>query len=180
MCSNTVVIYKSKYGSTKKYAVWISEELNADLIERSKVKVDDLLKYETIIYGGSLHAVGIKGFDIIKNNITELKDKNIILFSVGAAPIRQDTIDAVRKGNINDDNLKDVNLFCFRGAFNFQQLDFVDRNLMRLLKLKIERNPTKTENEIQLLAAYETPVDFTAKDAIAPLIQYSRENCINT
>ncbi|NLE01149.1 MAG: flavodoxin, partial [Fibrobacter sp.] len=50
-----IVVYKSKYGTTKRYAEWIAEEVKADLFEQSAVSVEDLLKYDIIVYGGSLH-----------------------------------------------------------------------------------------------------------------------------
>lgn len=49
-----VVIYGSKYGTTEKYAKWISEELNCDLFSYKSIKKDNLLNYDTIIYGGGL------------------------------------------------------------------------------------------------------------------------------
>ena len=51
---STAVIYKSKYGSTKKYAEWIGEELECDVLETGSVSADTLKKYDTIIYGGGL------------------------------------------------------------------------------------------------------------------------------
>ena len=50
--SNTIIVYESKYGSTKKYAEWLSEELSCDLVEKKKTNIDELLNYDTIIYGG--------------------------------------------------------------------------------------------------------------------------------
>lgn len=67
--SDIAVIYKSKYGSTKQYAEWISEALKADLFERGNIKYENLYKYKTIIFGGGLYASGIIGFDIIKKNL---------------------------------------------------------------------------------------------------------------
>jgi flavodoxin len=55
----TLVVYKSKTGYTKKYAEWIAEELSADILEVSKVNINILASYDTVIFGGSLHAVGI-------------------------------------------------------------------------------------------------------------------------
>ena len=52
--NNTVVIYESKYGSTKSYAQWIAEELSCPLFERKKFNPKDFEKYEVIIYGGGL------------------------------------------------------------------------------------------------------------------------------
>lgn len=53
----TVVIYKSRYGHTEKYAKWLSEKLNADLLfEASQIKGLDFSRYDNIIYGGGLYA----------------------------------------------------------------------------------------------------------------------------
>lgn len=67
----TVVVYKSISGFTKKYAEWIAEELETDLLRLEKNDIDILLKYDIIIYGGCLHAVGISGVNIIKNNFNK-------------------------------------------------------------------------------------------------------------
>ncbi len=52
----TIVVYKSKSGYTKTYAEWISSELNCDLKCAEDIKIDELLKYDVIIYGGGLYA----------------------------------------------------------------------------------------------------------------------------
>ena len=41
---NAIVIYKTKYGSTKTYAEWISEELNCKIAEQSLVTANELEK----------------------------------------------------------------------------------------------------------------------------------------
>ena len=40
----TVVIYKSRYGYTEKYAKWLSEKLNADLFEAAEIRSLDFSK----------------------------------------------------------------------------------------------------------------------------------------
>ena len=76
--SKTVVIYKSKYRSAKRYAEWIAEETNGDLFDGSEIKAEDMLKYDTIVYGGSLYAVGILGISLIKKNFDKRKESNYI------------------------------------------------------------------------------------------------------
>ena len=39
----TIVIYKSKYGSTKDYAKWISEELGCKCYDAKEVKAESIL-----------------------------------------------------------------------------------------------------------------------------------------
>ena len=72
---NAIVIYKTKYGSTKTYAEWIAEELCCEAVDAKSVKIEDLLKYDTIIYGGGLYAEVINGVSLITKNIKSLKAK---------------------------------------------------------------------------------------------------------
>ena len=80
--NKTIVIYKSKYGSTKQYAKWIAQEVKGDLFENSEVDVSDLQDYDNIVLGGSLHAVGIKGVKVLTENFDRLKDKQLIVLSL--------------------------------------------------------------------------------------------------
>ncbi len=109
----TVVVYKSISGFTKKYAEWISEELEADLFGIEKIDIDTLLKYDIIIYGGNLHAVGISGVKIIKSNFNELRDKHIIIFTTGASPSKESTISEIRDSNFSVEEQKQVNFIIF-------------------------------------------------------------------
>ena len=52
-----------------------------------------------IIFGGSLHAVGINGIKLIKENLSLLADKKIIVFAVGASAPKEGIVDEIRKRN---------------------------------------------------------------------------------
>lgn len=171
-----LVLYKSKYGSTKRYAEWIANDTNADLLEVSMVKVSDLLKYDLIIFGGFLHAVGISGVKIITDNFQKIMDKKVVIFAVGCSPEREDAISHVSSSNFTKEMKEKISFFYLRGAFNYDKLDFVDKMMMKALKLKLERKKEKEldEDSKGLLACYDNPVDWTDKGAIAPIIK-----CIN-
>ena len=66
---STIVIYKTKYGSTKTYADWIAEELVCESVDAKSVKIEDLEKYDTIVYRGGLYAE-------MKKLLVELCDVN--------------------------------------------------------------------------------------------------------
>ena len=170
----TAVIYKSQTGFTKKYAEWIAEELLTDIFEVSKVTSDMLIQYDTIIYGGSLHAVGISGVKLITENINILKDKKVIVFATGASPERENVINEVRDKNFTLDQQKKIKFFYLRGGFNYKGLKMVDKFLMQLLKFKIKSKKREelTSDEIGMLAVYDKPVDFTKKKDIDKIIDY--------
>ena len=69
---STIVIYRSKYGSTKKYAEWIAEELGCNILEFKEAKIENLMKYDTIIYGGGLYAEVINGVYLLTKNFDKL------------------------------------------------------------------------------------------------------------
>ncbi|MEA3343249.1 MAG: flavodoxin domain-containing protein [archaeon] len=169
----TVVVYKSMSGFTKKYAEWIAQDLRADL-SGAKIDVDKLLKYDNIIYGGSLHAGGISGVNSIKNNLKELRDKNIIIFTTGASPPKESTISEVMDSNFSVEEQKQIQFYYFRGGFDFNKLNFINKILMTLFKLKIQLKRDKTSDEKGMLAAYSKPVDFTKKENIKELLEYVR------
>ena len=170
----TVVVYKSISGFTKKYAEWIAEELEADLLGVEKIGISILLKYDIIIYGGSLHAVGISGVNIIKNNLNKLKDKNIIIFTTGASLPKESIVSEVKGNNFSVKEQKQIQFYYFRGGFDFNKLNFTNKILMTLLKWKIKLKRHKTPDEKGMLAAYSKPMDFTKKKNIGELLEYVR------
>jgi len=170
----TVVVYKSISGFTKKYAEWIAEELEADLLRLEKKDINILLKYDIIIYGGSLHAVGISGVNIIKNNLNKLRDKNIIIFTTGASLPKESIVSEVRDSNFSVEEQKQIQFYFFRGGFDFNKLDLINKILMTLLKWKIKLKRHKTPDEKGMLAAYSKPMDFTKKENIKELLEYVR------
>ena len=57
------------------------------MIDAKNVKIEDLLKYDTIIYGGGLYAEIINGVSLITKNIDKLEGKKIIIYSTGITPL---------------------------------------------------------------------------------------------
>ena len=170
----TVVVYRSISGFTKKYAEWVAEELEADLFRIEKIDIDILLKYDMIIYGGNLHAAGISGVSIIKDNLNKLRGKNIIVFATGASPSKESTVSEVRDNNFSAEEQKQIQFYYFRGGFDFKKLNFINKILMTLFKWKIKSKRHKTPDERRILAAYSKPMDFTKKENIKELLEYVR------
>ena len=168
-----VVVCKSTSGFTMKYAQWIAGELKADLFERDKIKFEDLASYDMIIYGGSLHASGISGINLIRNNIDKLKGRKIIVFATGASPFKEGIEMEIMKSNFTPGMGKMIRFFYFRGGFDFNKLDFLNRIIMTLFKLKLSVKKNLTPDERGMLDAYSKPIDFTRKENIDKLIKYA-------
>lgn len=171
-----LVVYWSKTGFTEKYANWIAEELNADLISGKYIEKDLLDDYDMYVFGGSLHAVGIKGAQFIKKNIDIIKDKKTAVFAVGASPGRREVIEEVKAKNFSREELNSFRFFYLRGGFDFNRLSFKDKMLMRMMKWKLNKKKKSSEKLIEdeqgMLDAFENPVDFTDRKNIQEIIEY--------
>ena len=172
--SNIIVVYRSKTGFVKNYAEWIAKAVGADLKEAKGVRITDLLKYDTIVYGGGLYAGGINGFGLIKKNLGYLKGKKMIVIASGASPVRPEVFDEVKNRNLSPEEQKQVQFFMLRGGFNYSKLSLVDKFLMTLMKamLKSKKNPDADTRG--MLAAYSQPVDFTREKNIEPVVEAIR------
>jgi menaquinone-dependent protoporphyrinogen IX oxidase len=167
----TIVVYRSKSGFTKKYAQWIARETEADLKEGRSVKIGDLMRYDTIVFGAAMYAGGINGISLIKKNLWRLKGKKVIIFTLGASPVRDEIVDEIREKNFTAHEQKQIKFFMLRGGFDYSKLTFIDSILMKLLKIRLKRVKNPTSDERGMLAAYDHPADFTNRKHIAPIVE---------
>ncbi len=169
------VVYTSLSGFTATYAKWIAEEVKADLFLLEEISAELLRKYSIIVYGGSLHMVGITGYKRLQKYLRQLPGKKVVLFTTGASPQRDETVDEVRNANLSAEEQASIPFFYFRGGFNFDRLDSVNKILMTLLKWKLKLIRNKTPDMQGMLQAYDHPMDFTRKDAIVQLVEVVKQ-----
>lgn len=174
---NAIVIYKSKYGSTKAYAHWIAEELGCEACDAKSVKIDDLQKYDTIIYGGGLYAEVIAGVSLITKNMAKLKDKKIIVYTTGITPIDcRDYYDRlVVEKNFKNGETENIKIFNFLGKMVLEELSLVHRTAIRSLKKLMSGKENPTEMEKLLIDLCDCDGDFSDKNSIKPLVEYAKE-----
>lgn len=166
----TLVIYKSKSGFTKKYAEWIGEQLGAELHEASKVTVETMAAYDTLIYGGGLYAVGINGVKLITKNLERLKDQKIVVFATGLSAPNDKVTNDIVSANFNPGQLKQIRFFYLRGGFNYNKLTPFYKAVMSLMKWSLKRKKNPNEEDLGMLDAFDHPVDFTDKKNIKEII----------
>lgn len=90
---NRIIIYGSKYGTTKCYADELAVRTGIKAVSYDEIK--DISSYDTIIYLGALYAGGVLG---LKNTVKGLPydfKKKLIIATVGLADVHD-------KENINN------------------------------------------------------------------------------
>lgn len=166
-----IILYKSKYGATRKYAEWLTEATGFDCIETEKAKISQVKEYDIIILGGGIYASGIAGLSFLKKNISQLRNKKVIVFCDGASPYDETAFQEVRAHNMKND-LSSIPLFYCRGSWNMPAMGFLDKNLCKMLQKSVmKKEPQELAVwEKALLEAGESVCDWTDKAYLKPIL----------
>ena len=171
----TVVIYKSKHGSTKQYAEWIGEELDCPVIEEKDFSKKDFDKYDNIIFGGCVQAGGIQGFDLIKKNRRwgRLDDKKIVTFAVGLNVMQKETRMQLREINFDKSYVERMTCYYCPGAYKPEEIKGIDAGIMKLMVKMLEgKGPLEmTEDDKKLLEAVKKGANYVDRKYIEPIVK---------
>lgn len=137
-----IILYESKYGATKEYAKMLSEKFGYDIRKIKEAKVSDLNNYDLVIVGGGIYATGIKAFSFLRKNFKTLNNKELIAFAVGASPFDERTLDYIRERNFNDE-IRNLPLFYCRGAWNMENMSFIDKKMCQMLLKTVRKKDPK-------------------------------------
>ena len=171
---NRVVVYKTKYGSTKTYADWIKEDLGCEAKDVKDITIDDLEKYDVIVYGGGLYAEVINGASIITKNLSRLKDKKIAIFTTGITPLDcRDYYDKmVVEKNFKNGVPENIKIFNFMGKMIIDELSPVHKAALKTLKKIMSSKKEPSEMEKLLIDLCDADGDFSDREETRELIKY--------
>ena len=167
-----IILYKSKYGATKKYAEWIAERTGFECIKTDDADIRKVQKYDVIILGGGIYASGIAGISFLKKNIVALNGKKVIAFCCGASPYDETFLNEIRNMNLKDE-LATVPLYYCRGACSLDGMSFKDKTLCKILRKSLEKKDPKDYAvwEAALVEAVDIGKDWTDIKYIDPIVE---------
>ena len=171
-----IILCQSKYGASKKYAEWISQETGFKIVETKKADIKDVEKYDTVILGGGVYASAIAGISFLKKNIDALKGKKIAVFCCGAAPYDDEILDILKKKNMKD-KLAGIPCFYYQGMWDLEGMKFGDKTICKMyVKMLSRKDPSEVKAwERPFLEAKDQKCDWTDKKYIEPLVKMIKE-----
>lgn len=169
-----IVLYRSKYGSTKNYANWIADELSCKALDAKGLDSSILNDYDTIIYGGGLYAEIIAGVSLITKNIDKLSDKKLVVFTTGLTPTdcREYYDGMVLEKNFKGDTRDKVKIFNFPGKMIYKELSLVHRTAIKTLQTIMSKKENPTDMEKMLVHLCDVDADLSDRNLISELIEY--------
>ena len=167
-----IIIYGSEYGNAKKYAEELSARTGINAVPFKEVK--SLNDYDIIVYIGALYAGGVLGMKKTFAGLTDYKDKQIIIATVGLAdPLNKKNTDHIKdemKKQLADGIYSSAHVFHLRGGIDYSKLSFKHRAMMRFVYNKAKKEPV-TEETKALIETYNKEVDFVDLDTLRPMIE---------
>ncbi|MFP4365272.1 MAG: flavodoxin domain-containing protein [Spirochaetia bacterium] len=125
-----IIIYKSKYGSTKQYAQWLHEETGFELCN-SKDFSKDISKYDAIVIAASIHAGSLSLKRFLLDTWPLISEKRIaVLVTSGAG--HQEVVKQILKDSLPQAVYGKLNIFPVGGRYVLGEMSFIDRTLIRI------------------------------------------------
>jgi menaquinone-dependent protoporphyrinogen oxidase len=145
----TAIIYATKHGCTEKCSQTLARELqvNTELINLETSKEIDLMNYDTLILGGSIHAgtinKALKKF--ITKNLDQLIEKKVGLF---ICCMEEDEKAQEQFNNAFPEQIRTIskaNGF-FGGAFDFEKMNFIEKAIIKKIA-NIDKSLSKINDQ---------------------------------
>ncbi|MCI8729372.1 MAG: hypothetical protein HFK07_06090 [Clostridia bacterium] len=170
-----IILYKSKYGSSKEYADLLSEELSAKEIDTETSELKNfkgkLDNYDIIVY-----AAGIKAYMIYdirkflrKAARVKLHNKKVVVMGVGMLKADLNYAERLRKNNAITSGMR---FYYLRGAMDINKLKGIDASIIKMLARSIMMKENLNDDENAIVNACINPQSWVKRDNIIPIAEY--------
>lgn len=173
MNRSIIVIYKSVTGFTEKYAKWIAEKLECNAVTLSEISEKDISSYDTVIFGGRLHAGFVDGLKKVKKLLQKNTSSELIVFATGATPNTAEKIIAETwKNNFSSDELSRIPHYYMQSGLRYEQMPLGDKLMMKAFGAIMKKKKDKADYEKEMEKILGKSSDFSSKQYIEPLVSY--------
>jgi menaquinone-dependent protoporphyrinogen IX oxidase len=166
-----LIVYKGKYGATRDYAQWLSEDLKlpklfADEVTKKQISDCDFLLIGTSVYFGKFK---IKHW--LKANVHEIRDKKLFLFVVNATPPEERLKhEKFVYDNVPAEIKQQCEVYFLPGRVIHKELTWTDRMILDVMG-RFEKDPRKK-------AALDKDIDHVEKKNLFPLVNAVENFCV--
>ncbi|HVO64961.1 MAG TPA: flavodoxin domain-containing protein [Syntrophales bacterium] len=162
--SRVLIMYKSKYGSTKQYAEWIHREIPSRMADVDKCNAPEFTKYDVIVFGGYVRTGRIVVAPMIVENWNIIKGKQVVLFTTSGTPPEHPNINKIYNASLPYEIRKDIKYFPLRGRMLHKDLSIYDESLVAVGRMM--------ERDEALKRFMTEDFDEVKQENIYPVLEY--------
>lgn len=171
----TLIIYTSQTGFTKKYAGWLAERMNADLLDLKDAQKKDSVffdAYRAIVYGGWAMAGSLVKVKWFLDRASAWKDKKLAIFCVGGSPNDNPDVEIWLRKLLTDEQRSYIKAFYCQGGFNYEKMNAPSRLAMKMFVGALKKKKDATEAEKTMAQMISSSYDISDKKYIEPIVDY--------
>jgi menaquinone-dependent protoporphyrinogen IX oxidase len=167
--ASTIIIYSSKYGSTKQYAEWIAADSGADIVSVEKADPKKLAAYGTVVFGACVYVGKMRKIDFLAKNAAALEGKKVLVFAVCSSKTGEKQANEIMESNIPAALRPKVKFFSLAGKIG--KLDLLDSILIQapLAAARSKYKKTGSEEDRRALEKLEH-FDGMGREQVAPIV----------
>ena len=168
-----IIVYGSKYGSTRRYAEELSRLTGLSAIPCREFQ--GMAGGNTLVYLGALYAGGVLGLKQTMKGLFLREGQRLIVATVGLAdpqiPQNRAHILAFLKRQMSPELFSQAVFFHLRGGIDYAVLSPRHRAMMAAMCFSLRRKPARQRSaeDQALLETYGKRIDFTDLSTLAPI-----------
>jgi len=159
-----LILYQSKYGSTKQYAEWIHKEIPSQMADIEKCNAPEFTEYDVIVIGSYIRAGRIVIAPRIIETWDAIKGKKVVLFTTSGTPPEHPNIGKIYNTNLPQEIGKEIKYFPLRGRMLHKDLSSYDESLVAVGRM-MEKDET-------LKRFMSEDFDDVKRENILPMLEY--------
>lgn len=166
-----LILYKSVTGFTKEYAEKLANKTGAACIPLKGATAEALSGFDTVVFGGRLHAGTLDGLKRAKALFGQSRANRFLVFATGACPNEATaTIEEMWHNNFSPAELSEIPHFYMQAGLRYENMPPIDRLMMKGLRSFLAKKKEKNESERQMEAMIAGSFDISSEKYLAPLL----------
>ncbi len=175
----TLIVYTSQTGFTQKYAEWLGERMQGDVLTLKEAQKKDAAffdSYQAIVYGGWAMAGRVTKSKWFLDKSEGWKDKRLAMFCVGGAPNDNPNTEVMLKSLLTDEQNSRIKVFYCPGGFNYEKMSATSRFAMKMFAASLKKKKDATEEEREMAEKISSSYDISDKKYTEPIAEYLEGN----
>ena len=173
---NTIVVYRSKTGFTKRYAEQIASALGCEALPLRDASCAKLSGCKLVIFGSRVHAGRLDALKKAQALFAQSGAEKLFLFATGAAPATaEDVIGQMWQNNLSPEERETLPHFYMQSGLCYEKMGLPDRLLMKLAAKMMAKAKDKDAVATGFEQAIQGSFDASSGAYVEPLLAAARD-----
>jgi len=171
----TLVVYTSQTGFTGKYAEWLAERMQGDVLDIKDAQKKDAAffdGYQAIVYGGWAMAGTVVKAKWFLDKAPSWTDKRLAMFCVGGSPNESPDVEKMLSNFSADEKNHNVKLFYCQGGINYEKMNTASRLTLKMFVGALKKKKDASEEVKKMAEMISKTYDISDKKYVEPIAEY--------